>query len=223
MEKPFLDARDAASIDLDLHSLKFIYLYLRILLARASSQMRPQCIDFSKQMLHLLKHMVSDFEELYTGIAWNLICAPFTPFLELFGEIVLNGKGVSNENREALAAIEQLPVYLSKWRLRNSLAAKLERIAVTFVQHARSVLDPRDSIGETAQASSIPTPFLPDPWPSNGNMIHWDTFFNLPNQPLSGDYDALETDLDVWTTDFLQDAVFDWIGFDGGQGGNAQY
>ena len=143
MEKPFLDARSAASIDLDLHSLSFTYQYLRILLSRSSSQMRMQCIDSSKQMLRLLEYMVSDFEEMYTGIAWQLLCNTFTPFLELFGEIVSNGKGGSEESQDALTAMEQLPVYLRKMSPRNSLAAKLERIAVIFVQHAKSVMHPQ--------------------------------------------------------------------------------
>lgn len=105
--------------------------------------MRTQCIDSSKQMLRLLEYMVSDFEELYIGIVWQLLCGPFTPFLELFGEIVSNGKGGSEENQDALAAMEQLPVYLRKMSSRNSLAAKLERIAVVFVQHAKSVMHPQ--------------------------------------------------------------------------------
>ena len=99
-----------------------------------------QCIDSSKRMLRLLEYMVSDFEEMYTGIAWQLLCNTFTPFLELFGEIVSNGK--SEESQDALAAMEQLPVYLRKMSQRNSLAAKLERIAVVFVQHAKSVMQP---------------------------------------------------------------------------------
>jgi hypothetical protein len=105
--------------------------------------MRTQCIESSKQMLRLLEYMVSDFEELYIGIVWQRLCGPFTPFLELFGEIVSNGKGGSEESQDALAAMEQLPVYLRKMSSCNSLAAKLERIAVVFVQHAKSVMHPQ--------------------------------------------------------------------------------
>lgn len=105
--------------------------------------MRTQCIDSSKQMLRLLEYMVSDFEEMYTGIVWQLLCGPFTPFLELFGEIISNGKGGPEESQDALAAMEVLPVFLRKMSSGNSLAAKLERIAVVFVQHARSVMHPQ--------------------------------------------------------------------------------
>ena len=142
-EKPFLDASSAASIDLGLRTISFSYQYLLILLARSSSRMRTQCIDSSKRMLRLLENMVSSSEEPYNGIVWQLICCPFTPFLVLFGEIISNGKGESEENKESLAAIEQLPVFLGKMSLRNSLAAKLECIAVVFVQHARSVIHPQ--------------------------------------------------------------------------------
>ena len=87
--------------------------------------------------------MVSDSEEPYNGIVWQLLCCPFTPFLALFGEILSSGKGESEENEDALAAMEQLPLYLGMMSSRNSLAAKLERIAAVFVQHARSVVHPQ--------------------------------------------------------------------------------
>jgi hypothetical protein len=241
-EKPFLDASSAASIDLGLRTLSFQYQYLLILLARSSSRMRTQCIDSSKRMLLLLEHMVSDSEEPYNGIVWQLLCCPFTPFLALFGEILSNGMGESEENKEALAAMEQLPVYLGKMSLRNSLAAKLERIAVVFVQHARSVIYPQgtyvsersgprsiatdhhSAVGhhasEAAPGPSIPIGALPDPWPSTGNMLNWDSFFNhamtapISGQPQIGNHDAQPSDLTTWTYDFFGDAIVDWIGWD---------
>ncbi|KAF2470016.1 uncharacterized protein BDR25DRAFT_343257 [Lindgomyces ingoldianus] len=220
-EKPFLNARSAASIDIGLHSLRFIYLYLLILLARFSSQMRTQCIDSSKQMLHLLKYMVVDFDEPYISIVWQLLCGPFTPFLELFGEIVSNGKANPEEKQENLAAMEQLPVFLGRMSSWNSLAAKLERIAVAFVQHAKSVMHPQGThAGEAAPGLSIPNGALPDPWPSTGNILHWDAFFNhavtspVSGPPQTGNYDAQTIDLEAWTSDFFGDAMFDWIGWE---------
>lgn len=142
-EKPFLDANSAASIDLALRTVSFQYEYLFILLTRSSTRMRAQCIESSKRMLRLLENMISDSEEPYTSMVWHLLCSPFTPFLDLFGELLSNGKGESEENMEALAAMEQLPVFLGKMSSRNSLAAKLERIAVVLVQHARSVIHPQ--------------------------------------------------------------------------------
>lgn len=146
-EKPFLDANGAASIDLGLCSVSFQYEYLFILLARSSTRMRAQCIESSKRMLRLLEDMVSDSEESYNGMVWHLLCGPFTPFLDLFGELLSNGKGESEENKEALAAMEQLPVFLDRMSSRNSLAAKLQRIAVVLAQHARSVIHPQGMCG----------------------------------------------------------------------------
>lgn len=125
----------------------FQYHYLTILLARSSNRKKGRCIDSSKRMLHLLHNMVSDSEEPFNGIVWQLLCCPFTPFLTLFGEILSNGQAASAENIEALVAMEQLPIYLEKMSLRNSLAAKLERIAVVFVQHARSVVQSEGTNG----------------------------------------------------------------------------
>lgn len=240
-EKPFLDGSSAASIDLGLRNVSFSYYYLLILLARSSSQMRTQCIDSSKRMLGLLENMVSDSEEPYNGIVWQLLCCPFTPFLALFGDILSNGKGETEDNKNTLAALEQLPVFLSKMSLRNSLAVKLERIAVVFVQHARSVIHPQgtcasdrsgprsvaiDKHSSTEPRASEAAPFsqigaLPDPGPSTGDMSHWDSFFDYAttapvlDQPQIGIHDAQPGDLATWTNDFLGDTIFDWIAWDG--------
>ncbi|EXJ76360.1 uncharacterized protein A1O5_00868 [Cladophialophora psammophila CBS 110553] len=146
-EKPFLDANDAASIDLSLCSVGFQYQYLFILLARSSTRMRAQCIESSKRMLRLLQNMVPDSEGPSDGMAWHLLCGPFTPFLDLFGELISNGKGESEENKEALAAMENLPIFLGKMSSRSSLAAKLEQVAVVLVQHARYVIHPQGMQG----------------------------------------------------------------------------
>lgn len=143
VERPFLEARSVASINIGLTNLCSTFHYLSILLARSSKRMRLRCIDSSKQMLHLLKDLVSDSEEPFNGIVWQLICGPFTPFLALFGEILSNGKGAIDENLDALAAMEQLPLFLKRMSERNSFAAKLERLAVVLLQHAKSVIQAR--------------------------------------------------------------------------------
>ena len=240
VEKPFLDTSSAASIDLGLCNVNFQYEYLFILLARSSPPMKVQCIESSKRMLRLLENMVSNSEEPYNGIVWHLLCGPFTPFLYLFGELLSNGKGESEENKEALAAMEQLPVFLDKMSSRNSLAAKLERVAVVLVQHARSVIHPqgmygrRDSdldqatdhhyrlvcrVGEETPGPTLKGA-LPDHWPSTANMLDWDSFFNhaitapTVGQPQVENYDAEPSDLTTWTNDFFGNAFVDWVGWD---------
>lgn len=102
--------------------------------------MKAETTQSSKEMLYLLRDLVSDSEEVYNGIVWQLVCCPFTPFLALFGDILAN-KGTKQEaDRQALAAMEELPVFLKKMGLRNTLAAKLERIAVVIAQHAQSIV-----------------------------------------------------------------------------------
>ena len=73
---------------------------------------------------------------------------------------------------------------------------------------------------QAAPGSSIPTAALPDPWPSTGNIIHWDALFNHAmtpptlGQPQIGNHDAQPIDLETWTSDFFGDAISDWIGWD---------
>jgi hypothetical protein len=91
-------------------------------------------------MLHLLPDLVSDSEEVYNGIVWQLVCCPFTPFLALFGEILANKGPKLEADWQALAAMQELPTFLKKMGVRNSLAAKLEHIAVVIVRHAESAV-----------------------------------------------------------------------------------
>lgn len=91
----------------------------------------------------MLHDMVSDSEEPYNGIIWQLVCCPFTPMLVLFGDILSDGEGKLEEHKEALVAMQQLPAFLSGMSIRHSLAAKLQRIAEVFVQHATSVIASR--------------------------------------------------------------------------------
>lgn len=77
----------------------------------------------------------------YHPIIWQLICCLFTPLLITSCDILSSGKQNSERNKEALAAMEQLPGHLKDISLRDSFAASLEGIAKVFVQHARSVID----------------------------------------------------------------------------------
>jgi hypothetical protein len=103
--------------------------------------MEAETTQSAKEMLHLLRYLVSDSEEVYNGIVWQLVCCPFTPFLTLFGEILANKGPKHDADRQALAAMQELPLFLKSMGLRNTLAAKLERIAVVIVQHAESVVN----------------------------------------------------------------------------------
>lgn len=142
-----LDDKGAASVDLGLHTLEFNRQYLLVTLGRASSNMRAETIQSSKEMLYLLRHLVSDSEEVYNGIVWQLVCCPFTPFLTLFDDLLADKEAAHADRLAALTAMRELPVFLKKMGLRNSLARKLEGVAAAIVQHAESVV--HASLGKT--------------------------------------------------------------------------
>lgn len=142
-EEPLLDAKGVASVKLGLRTLEFNRNYLLVILGRASSGMKVETTQSAHEMLHLLKDLVSDSEEVFNGIVWQLVCCPFTPFLFLFGEILANKESNEESDANALAAMKELPDFLKKMGVRNTLAAKLERIAVVIVQHAEMVVQSR--------------------------------------------------------------------------------
>lgn len=141
-EKPFCDTDNAGSIDVALYAMEFHFLHLRILLTRCSSQMHEQCLDASRRMLLLLRGMAPESRQPYHPIIWQLICCPFTPFFILFRELISKDiHGGSEENGEALAAMDRLPGYLRALSSRNPLAADLENIAIILIRRARLAAD----------------------------------------------------------------------------------
>jgi len=141
-EKALLDTKSLASVNLGLRTLEFNRHYLLILLGRSSGKLEPETITHAKEMLYLLKQLVSDSEEVYNGIVWQLVCCPFTPFLVLFGQILDNRSSSRRDNVESLAAMRELPVFLEAMGRRNTLASKLHMIAEVFVDHAESMVNP---------------------------------------------------------------------------------
>jgi hypothetical protein len=204
--------------------------------------MKAETTQSSKKMLHLLRDLVSDSEEVYNGIVWQLVCCPFTPFLTLFGEILANKGPKLDADREALAAMQELPLFLKNMGLRNTLAAKLERIAVVIVQHAESVVgapgceyrnqasgqhqtnSKSDTPLESMSAPSTATSYLHNNWPTTASDFDWDSFLNhttttsfpfqAGEQDSGGELIPLSAveDATLWTDMFLGDANIDWIG-----------
>lgn len=195
--------------------------------------MKSETIQSAKEMLYQLRDLVSDSEEVYNGIVWQLVCCPFTPFLALFGEILANKGPKQQADWEALAAMQELPAFLKKMGVRNSLAAKLEHIAVAIVRHAESVvLTPQCTCellssptlcnktdNEAAADSNVVTTSSHEI-----NEIDWESFLNhtmassLPQQA-EGQGSGCEPtafgivgDTSQWTDMFLGDPNIDWIG-----------
>lgn len=139
-----LDTKSLASVNLGLRTLEFNRRYLLILLDRSVGTLEPETITHAKDMLNLLKYLVSDSEEVYNGIVWQLVCCPFTPFLTLFGEILDKNDAMHGGNMEALAAMQKLPVFLQEMGRQNTLAAKLADVARIFVKHAEALVHPSE-------------------------------------------------------------------------------
>jgi hypothetical protein len=197
--------------------------------------MKAETIQSAKEMLHLLRDLVSDSEEVYNGIVWQLVCCPFTPFLALFGEILANKGAKQEADWQALAAMKELPAFLKKMGVRNSLAAKLEHIAVVIVRHAESVVDspqctcerpllcPRekDQTNNKAVAAALN---VAAPSSHEINDFDLESFLNhtttsaLPDQAQWQGYGSEPTpfgdvgDATLWTDMFLGDTNIDWIG-----------
>jgi hypothetical protein len=162
-EKPLLDAAGARSLDLGLTTVDFNHQYLILMLSRRAPwphPMRCQSIESSIKMLNLLQHLVSDSEEVYNGIIWQLVCCPFTAFLTLFNEIMLQGRdshrGIGLEKKaEILAAMERLPDFLTEMAVHNSLARKLQGVAATILEHARLALGTSEDAATLSYVSSF--------------------------------------------------------------------
>lgn len=213
-----LDTKALASVNLGLHTLEFNRHYLLVLLGRSSGKLEPETISHAKEMLYLLKHLVSDSEEVYNGIVWQLVCCPFTPFLALFGQILGENGAMRRDNEEALAAMKELPMFLEAMGRRNTLAGKLHMIAKVFVDHAESV------VNQPPPRSRSPV----EGFPGSVLNVAWNSFldhttsssladqyqFDFGGNDGGGDYTPPGGTGNTvpWADMFVGDANIDWLG-----------
>lgn len=229
-ESALLDAKGRASVDLGLRTLEFNRHYLLLILGRSSRNMKTETIRSAKEMLHLLTHLVSDSEEVYNGIVWQLVCCPFTPFLTLFGELLSNRGALHADREDALAAMRELPAFLSKMGLRNSLAKKLAGISSIILQHAESVVQAAAGtftsfvfnfsaklanyeLNLDRTETSTNATLAPAADGSSHDVLasiddfDWDSFLHHVEGQASNDDQAAP-----WTNIFLAETNIDWIG-----------
>jgi hypothetical protein len=72
---------------------------------------------------------------------------------------------------------------------------------------------------EDLHGPTIPIEALPESWPPAGNTLHWDAFFDHAMTPPTSSHqmqnDGFQPlDLETWTSEFFEDPIFDWIGWD---------
>lgn len=208
-EKPFCNAQNAKSIDIGLHSQDFHYLYLKILLFRKSPPRRSQCITSSKELLSLLLHLSPESDEPYHPFLWQFLYSPFTAFLLLFRDILLNPGRESRDNQEALAAMENLPEFLEKMVSRNPLATRLREVSRVLIGHAKSVLTPSGQSRAGSDGPVAESTFISS---ETANSFDMDLLCNQTADAARNPFCDLKTDdiFESLTQDFEGNGLFDW-------------
>ena len=213
-------------MDIGIHTIDFHFLYLDILLTRSAAETKEQCLGASTRMLHLLQHMAPDSREPYHPVIWQLICCPFTPMLMLFRELISKGEGNLEQKRAGLLAMERLPTYLKALSSRNSLAARLQGIALVLVQHARSVMQSGSAQmgarNSAVQRSASQNGILSEDLPPYADSIPLDSFgsdvASLFPSTLQSDMAnsgaEFSNDFAMFANDFDMDTMFDWLSWD---------
>jgi hypothetical protein len=171
-ERPFLTAKTQYSMRMGITVLEFQYLNQKIQLIRSNSARKDECLTASKDLLRLLPDLVSDSNELYNGVVWQLLYHPFRPFFVLFGEML--STETCESSYQSLHAMEQLPSFLSKMVSRHPQAAKLHTLAEAFVEYAKKVCNSAST--QPDEAEQRPSTF---------------SHYGIPN--LSGDFDFNST------------------------------
>ncbi|KAK0858368.1 hypothetical protein LTS02_008988 [Friedmanniomyces endolithicus] len=239
-ETPLLDSAGAKSLQFGLVYTRFQYHGAGIVLTRGSSQESTVCRDESLKMLRLLDDLVTDVEEPYIGVTWQMLYFPWAPFLVLFGSIISSGAaGRTSKNEQALKAMELLPTYFRNMSMRYIEARRLEKMAAATVQRARSILHPEETLptngsskGEKVpEMHSLPTPSLstngagsaPSPASTahHGGAARQES--TTKNSGMSGTGPWLWGDMDMlpqaWPSGFedslFNDPVFDWFAWEG--------
>ncbi|KAK5116123.1 hypothetical protein LTR62_008449 [Meristemomyces frigidus] len=156
VEQPLLNADMLQAVQAGMQYVRFIYYHLTILLTRGCERSSEECTSMCQKMLHLLAEYDPNFDDPFNGIGvlWQLLYVPFTPFFVLFGRIVSDCKQHPERCRQALQAMERLPAFLKVMSGRLQQAGKLEPIAITFIDHARSLLDKRNRLSSQARKAT---------------------------------------------------------------------
>ncbi|KAK0309865.1 hypothetical protein LTR01_004062 [Friedmanniomyces endolithicus] len=239
-ETPLLDPAGARSLQIGLLYTRFQYYGAEIVITRGSGQEETVCHDESLKMLRLLADLVSDGEEPYIGVTWQMLYFPWAPFLVLFGSITSSERtGRTFEKEQALEAMELLPTYFRNMSLRCVEARRLEKMAAATVQRARSVLYPEETLPkidsskdeQLPEMRSLPTPSLsingagsaPSPASTalHGGTAQQESTNEHADMPgagpwLWGDMGMLPQ---AWPSGFedslFDDPVFDWFAWEG--------
>ncbi|KAF2156309.1 hypothetical protein K461DRAFT_291239 [Myriangium duriaei CBS 260.36] len=115
--------------------IKFRYLYLCVLLTRGHEQPDNECIELSRQCMQLLPDLISDSRDVYSGIVWQNMLQPFTPFFCLME----HARSSDSQKARVLStdAMGLLVQFLHEMKPRHPLAARLHEFAAEHLLNAR--------------------------------------------------------------------------------------
>ncbi|KAF7185408.1 putative transcriptional regulatory protein C11D3.07c [Pseudocercospora fuligena] len=215
-EKPFLALDGIRAIDQGVETLRFHYRFLLILLCRCHKSLRGQCTEVSQDMLRSLENLMSNTNEQYGALIWQLLHYPFFVFMALFGEILVTGKTQLQTNQKSLECMEHLPAFLNQLRRRTPLAYKMESVATRVIEQARLWLDGQ---GDAAQPSGDQARSSTSTAPVEMTSPLKALLTPAATTDASSAYDLGSFDIDTdglysWDDDFLFNGAADWFKFD---------
>ncbi|KXS96659.1 hypothetical protein AC579_6328 [Pseudocercospora musae] len=215
VEKPFLAPDGIRAIDQGLETLRFHYRFLLILLCRCHRSLRGQCTEVSQDMLRSLEQLMSNTNEQYGALIWQLLHYPFFVFMALFGEILLTGKNQLQTNQKSLECMEHLPAFLNRFRRRTSLAVKMESVATRVIEQAKSWLngqgDAAQPSDDQARSSTSTPPETTSPLMA---LLTPAATADASSVYVSGSSDSNIDGLYSWDVDFLFNGAADWFKLD---------
>lgn len=133
-----MSAKDAASVDSGLQSLRFHYMSMMILITIPKKDARNQTADSAQELLNLLPHLDSTTGNSRTSnstILWQYMHFSLAAFGTLWGQIVMKGRAQrpSSEIEHLLCSIERLPEFLEALSARHHIARTLQSVTTRMV------------------------------------------------------------------------------------------
>jgi len=144
------DQSEQDEIQLGINVLIFQYHHLMVFLTRADNNSKKTCLDSARAAISLLDKLVSNSEQVFNGIVWQLLYQPFTPYFVLFANIISNP--TSPNCFKDLQLLRQVVLYFLQMHNNHPSARKLERIAETFTRLAEAYV--RQSMEQQQAATS---------------------------------------------------------------------
>ncbi|TAQ85767.1 hypothetical protein B7494_g5913 [Chlorociboria aeruginascens] len=188
-----------------------------VYLTRSEKLYQSTCLKAARFAIFLLDRLVSNSNEVFNGIVWQLLYSPFMPYFVVFTNIISDPH--SSQCFDDLKLLRQVVLYFLQMDGNHKSACKMERVAETFISLAKAYV--RHSMRGSRLHRNQPLPL------NFFSISNFDGSLPGSDIPMDPQYLSLKAfesnrncdeqildELESRAQNFALDGTFDWISWD---------